>query len=66
MLEQVVVGEDGGEEPQIAVAIGDRLPIQQDPARDRLIEPGQQHGQGRLAGAIATDEEYLLPARSPD
>ncbi len=61
VLKQVIVGEDGGEERQIGVAIGDRLPIQQDPARYRLIEAGQQHGQGRLAGAVATYDEELFP-----
>ncbi|MNF70773.1 hypothetical protein D3C84_526970 [compost metagenome] len=61
VLEQVVVGEDGGEERQVGVAIGNGFTIQQDPARDRLIEPGQQHGQGRLAGAVAAYDEDLLP-----
>lgn len=44
---------DGGVQ---VVDLGDRDPAEQDPARARIVEPGQQGRDGRLAGAGRPDQ----------
>ena len=61
-VEQMEVGEDGGEQVAVLgeVALVDRPAVPEHDAGTRLVEAGEQADQGRLAAAVAADDEQDL------